>query len=70
MEGCELRELIAQHGAVSELQARTMAKQLLEAIAYLQLIGVAHRCARLATPLFPINFVLARILDWLPRGLQ
>ena len=31
-----------------------MAKQLLEAIAYLQLIGVAHRCARPATSSLPI----------------
>ena len=47
LQGGELRELIARQGPLGEPHARSMARQLLEALSYLQLIGVAHRDVKL-----------------------
>jgi len=41
--GGELKDLLSQVGAYTEYDARIVTRQLLEAIQYLELIGIAHR---------------------------
>ena len=50
LDGGELRELLLTHPhkqGLGEVHARSMARQLLEALSYLQLVGVAHRDVKL-----------------------